>query len=204
MVKNVIFDLINVLFECNYKKILLKYYPSTKVDQIIDKFLHHKNWPMSDSGLIEESKFLEIILSENSSFIAKEELSNILKVIRKEIRPIKEGFELLWIAKNCGYQTFLLSNLPFKTFEYIQNNFNIFSLIDGSIISCNVGLVKPNSEIFYYALDYFQININETIFIDDNYNNTESAKSIGLKSYIFYPLPTHINQLKEILLNSKI
>jgi len=42
MIKNVIFDLMDVLLECNYKQALLKYFTELEVQKITKIFFLHK------------------------------------------------------------------------------------------------------------------------------------------------------------------
>lgn len=67
---------------------------------------------------------------------------------------------------------------------------NIFSKIYSS---ANLGISKPNKEIFTYVLNDLGIKPNELIFIDNQLNNYESAKLMGINAIHF----TNLQNLKR-------
>ena len=67
----------------------------------------------------------------------------------------------------------------------IQYLNDIFSNFDGLVFSGQLGLVKPNKEIFLYALNKFDIEPETAMFIDDNINNINAADALGVKTFLF-------------------
>jgi putative hydrolase of the HAD superfamily len=197
MIKNVIFDLVNVLIACDYQKILSQHYPSPYIKRILDNFLHHPHWQKLDLGVIEEDAFITYIAQ--NYFFSAAELEEVLKKIREAMMPIASGLNLLKVAKQKGYKTFILSNLPLKTMQYLSNKFSIFEQVDNFIVSCDVALIKPNAQIYKYALNHFAINIDQTIFIDDSIANVNSANNIGLSSFQFLPIKKQLDKIISIL-----
>ena len=53
------------------------------------------------------------------------------------------------------------------------------------IISAEVGITKPNTEIYKKALEALSIAPSEAIFIDDNPNNTQGARKCGIDAIEF-------------------
>jgi putative hydrolase of the HAD superfamily len=49
--------------------------------------------------------------------------------------------------------------------------------------SYEVGLRKPNLEIFNLILNENTLNPDETLFIDDSKQHVEAAKRLGIKAY---------------------
>jgi len=102
--------------------------------------------------------------------------------------PIKR-IKLLEKLKT-NYRIFLLSNTNSihynKYLKDLQNNFgysDFNKLFDKAWFSFQIKMVKPDSEIFKYALSAASILPNETLFIDDSITNIEIAKEIGIKTY---------------------
>ncbi|MDD3341609.1 MAG: HAD-IA family hydrolase [Bacilli bacterium] len=65
--------------------------------------------------------------------------------------------------------------------EYIKNNFNI-DLIDKIYVSADIQLVKPDISFFTYILEDLKSIPSELLFLDDNIENIETAKSLGIPS----------------------
>lgn len=59
------------------------------------------------------------------------------------------------------------------------------SLFDDSIISAEVGLVKPDPAIFRLAAQRLELDPSEIIFVDDHREYLNGASSIGMKTLLF-------------------
>ena len=58
-----------------------------------------------------------------------------------------------------------------------------------------MGLRKPSKEIFETVLKKENLNVAETVFVDDSMANIEAAKSVGLQT-IYLPSPQTILELE--------
>jgi putative hydrolase of the HAD superfamily len=61
-----------------------------------------------------------------------------------------------------------------------------------------MGLVKPDPAIYHRVLMEQGFEPSQVLFFDDNLANINSAKSIGIDSYLIDPKHTFI-QIQEIL-----
>ena len=78
----------------------------------------------------------------------------------------------------------LLSNtneLHYERFE--PESRDILPLFDAYFFSFQIGMRKPDYEIFRYVLEKMKFDINKTIFIDDSHVNIESARRLGLNVF---------------------
>jgi putative hydrolase of the HAD superfamily len=89
------------------------------------------------------------------------------------------------------YKIFLLSNtnkihynLYIKRLEKEYRYKKFSELFEKSYLSFNIGMRKPDKEIFDFVVTQNNIKPKETLFIDDSFQNTESAKQTGLKTYL--------------------
>jgi len=83
------------------------------------------------------------------------------------------------------YRIFGLTNWSMETFPLARKKFEILQMIDNYVVSGDVKLVKPDPAIFRLALDRFGIRADETTFIDDNPDNVEAAKQLGMDGIVF-------------------
>ena len=79
-----------------------------------------------------------------------------------------------------NYRVVLLSNAQSDFLHEILSRDNLYAHFDRLIISGEVRMIKPNREIFDYALSLEGIRAEEAIFIDDNPKNTNAASAIGI------------------------
>ncbi|MEL6304360.1 MAG: HAD family phosphatase [Bacteroidota bacterium] len=93
------------------------------------------------------------------------------------------------LAAEGRYRLFLLSNtneihidhvkkvMGQEKFNSFQNAFEVFYL------SYEMGMRKPDSEIFQFVLDQNQLQPEETLFVDDTLENISSAQQLGIQTW---------------------
>ena len=74
-------------------------------------------------------------------------------------------------------------------------------LFDKEILSFEIGMRKPDSTIYEYTVEQFQVAPEQCLFIDDNHSNIESANKLGMQTiWAKQPIGTHtLNDIKEKL-----
>ena len=55
----------------------------------------------------------------------------------------------------------------------------------GGVASCDVGVRKPNPEIYQILLDKYNLKPKESLFIDDKLGNVEAAQKLGFQTILF-------------------
>ncbi len=85
------------------------------------------------------------------------------------------------------YQVPLLSNTnaihvpAFEAMVAKENGITDFkALFDGAYYSCELGMRKPDAEIFHYVLKQQGAKADRTLFIDDSIQHVEGARKAGL------------------------
>lgn len=79
-------------------------------------------------------------------------------------------------ARRSGLRTGLLSNSWGN--EYPREGWD--EMFDAIVISGEVGMRKPEPEIFAHVLELLGVPAGETVFVDDLLHNVEAARAIGL------------------------
>jgi epoxide hydrolase-like predicted phosphatase len=79
-------------------------------------------------------------------------------------------------ARRAGLRTGLLSNSWGN--EYPREGWD--EMFDAIVISGEVGMRKPEPEIFAHVLDLLGVRAEETVFVDDLEHNVRAAESVGL------------------------
>lgn len=54
--------------------------------------------------------------------------------------------------------------------------------LDDLIISAEINKIKPNLDFYKYVLDKYKIEANELLFLDDNMENINKAKELGIQT----------------------
>lgn len=84
-----------------------------------------------------------------------------------------------------GVPCFGLSNWSKENFNVARRAAPVIDELADVIVSGEVGLAKPDPEIFRYALERFGLDPTGTVMIDDNQDNLNSAAGVGLHTILF-------------------
>jgi epoxide hydrolase-like predicted phosphatase len=98
-----------------------------------------------------------------------------------------------------AYQTGLLSNAWPDLRNAMENVWHIADAFDEIVISAEVGLVKPDTRIYYYILERMNINPEQAVFVDDFPENIAGARAVGMQAIHFRNPAQAIQDLEAIL-----
>ena len=111
----------------------------------------------------------------------EKEIKMYYKNHRKMIRGVfEESIDILKKLKDKNYECYVLSNWSAETFLGMTDDYPFLKLFDGLLISGEDKLTKPDSAIYELAINRFNLNPNETVFIDDKLENIQAAKNLNL------------------------
>ena len=70
---------------------------------------------------------------------------------------------------------------------------------DHMIISGEVGVMKPEAQIYQIALEQARVSPNEAVFVDDMYENIEGCEKVGMHGIYFKDPAATLKQLETLL-----
>ena len=79
----------------------------------------------------------------------------------------------------------VISNMPIDVLESMRNNFQWFESFDVLVFSCDVGVNKPDIEIYEYGLRELEIPPGDCLFVDDSIDNVRAAMDVGMHAIHF-------------------
>jgi len=97
------------------------------------------------------------------------------------------ALELLSGMQAAGVPVWCLSNDVGRWSTRLRDNFEIESLLAGSIISGDVGIRKPDREIYQRLIDSSGYPAADLLFVDDRKQNVDAASQLGIDSILFSP-----------------
>ncbi len=101
-----------------------------------------------------------------------------------------------------GRKVGLISNAWSGLRAYITSQ-KFDDVFDEMIISAEVGLVKPDPNIYRLALKKLEAQPEESVFLDDVLVNVEAARSVGMSAIQFAQPEKALEELKQILINHR-
>jgi putative hydrolase of the HAD superfamily len=112
------------------------------------------------------------------------------------IEPDEAMVEAVRRARGAGVRTGLLSN-SMGAGRYDRSSFA--ELFDGVVISGEVGLHKPQPEIFELACERVGLSPADCVFVDDLRENCEGAEAIGITAVLHRGADTTLPELEKLL-----
>jgi HAD superfamily hydrolase (TIGR01509 family) len=89
--------------------------------------------------------------------------------------------------KAAGRTLLLLSNTDVRRFGFIRETYPEMLIFDDYILSFELGMVKPEPEIYLEAARRAGCRPDECVFIDDMPENVEAAMKLGMEGIVFRP-----------------
>ena len=181
VVKNIIFDLGNVIIELNKNEIIKKFTSNEQEMEILkENIFDGPEWKLLDKGQMSNNEAIDSINKRLPNQLHKT-VQIFMKEWYKHQKINEDTVEIAKKLKQKGYKIFVLSNMAAETFEYIKGH-KFFCLCDGIVISSYEKMVKPEEKIFTTLLDRYKIDPEETLFIDDDDTNKSiyTANKIGI------------------------
>lgn len=184
MIKNIVFDLGNVLFSFKPADFLdEKKYPENLKNQILADVFGSREWLMLDNGDITTLQAIDAIASR--SLLKRDEIVRIFNYRREIIFPLDVNVKVLPELKKQGFKLYFLSNFPLDLWEDVHG-YEFFNYFEGGLISGEAGASKPDSRFYEMLLKEYKLVPNECLYIDDLEVNVKTAESLGMKGITTY------------------
>ena len=182
--KNVIFDVGDVLLDWNPGRVLQGFYADdSERERMKQLIFHHADWLELDRGAMAEDVLLQRIAERAGRPVP--ELNGLFEVVRDSLHPKQDTVALLGSLSARGVPLYCLSNMPSKIYATLSQRFDFWQHFDGIVISGDIRMVKPEPAIFRHLLERYGLRAGDTVFVDDLPANVEAAQRLGLHGIVF-------------------
>lgn len=142
-----------------------------------------------------DNEYLELA---NNFVPNKDEIMGITDNIINKLYEVRDDELLFKIRKKYpNMKVVVATNHISRVRNYIIENFDV----DEIFISAEMNKVKPNVEFYEELVKKLNIEPNEILFLDDNKDNVEGAKTVGLNTIkvernmdLFEKIENYINE----------
>lgn len=104
----------------------------------------------------------------------------------------------------AGHDVTMLTNFAPDTFREARQRFAFLDLPRGVTVSGEVGLIKPDREIYERHAADFGLEPAATLFIDDSRKNVEGAKAAGWQAVLFTDAAALERELRGLGLRGRV
>ncbi len=184
MIKNVVFDMGNVLLKFDPQVPLEEFCSSQEEKEAIRRELFEgPEWIEGDLGNItNEEKYRRICAR------IPEHMHAALKRCVYEwdicMKPLPGAKEFCTVMKQKGYSIYVLSNASLEFYNYFPR-FAPLDFFDGVVVSADIHMIKPDAHIFEYLFDRYGLTPEECLFLDDMERNVAAGRQAGMQAEIF-------------------
>ena len=183
-VRNVVFDFGGVLVRWQPEAVIASFYADEPSRALVrDAVIRHPDWVDMDRGTLSESAAIERFASRMGRPAA--EMRALLQHVKDSLTPMPDSIALLDELAQRGVPLYGLSNMSAPIFALLQSRYAHWDRFRGIVVSGEVGMVKPDAEIFNHLAERYGLLPAETVFIDDHLPNIESARRLGLHTIHF-------------------
>ena len=178
--KNIVFDLAGVVVARNQERCpqyIMDYFYFINSGEALPEF-----WDDYDRGTRDIDSVAQCLAEFRGSDFETAK-SRMLEAVtyQEQVAPTAE---LIAELKAAGYRLFVLSNMSKDYIEFLRE-MPVFQYFEGEIVSCEVGLIKPEREIYNLLLDRYNLVPKQTMFIDDRKPNVDAAAEVGINPFHF-------------------
>ena len=200
LIRNLVFDLGNVLIEWNSEKILTSFEPEKERRQLLRQAIFESGiWHQTDKGelsLKEACDKVLVQLDDSYHPVVQNIFYNWYEVVE-----VYSGLqEQIGLWADRGYRIYILSTTC-EIFYHIEKAglLPIFPLLSGYILSSEVGVVKPEPEIYQKLLKKYSLDPTESVFIDDIQANLDTAAELGFETILSTSESENIRAMESLL-----
>ncbi|MFT3979278.1 MAG: HAD family phosphatase [Ferruginibacter sp.] len=191
--KNILFDLGGVLLDIDYNKTKLSFEELgfNRFDEMYTQYSADMLFSDLETGHISPGHFYDYLVKKAEGKINAPEIERAWNAMLLDFRLSSIRF-LDSLAKH--YKLYLLSNTNAIHKKAFAGNFRqqtgkaqLDDCFTKAYYSQETGFRKPNADIFEFVLKDAGIQAGETLFIDDSYNNIETARKLGFQTWLLKP-----------------
>ena len=194
MIRNMVFDIGNVLMDFRWKEYMRSLFGENEalIQTINQGIWHNGCWAAMDKGEMDGAATLRSAVA----FAPQYEKEIKLTLDRVALAFHKFGYAVPWVQelKGMGLNVYYLSNYSAFSIAANPDVLDFIPCMDGGVFSFEVKAVKPDPEIYRCLCDKYDLKPEECLFTDDVPANVKGAQACGFQGIVFegyektYPL----------------
>lgn len=196
MIKSIISDIGGVLTVWNNLPLLEDIKNTFAITDAQTKTVYEELIPLLGTGSISESEFWKRFIAKVNTKKKLPKESLYLREYAKQVKINNVVLDIFRQLKSLGYKLAALSN-SYRPHTLFNRRSGFYDAFDLTILSDEVGLIKPGPEIYRLTLKKLKISPHEAIFIDDFGDNIKTAKNLGMHVILYINPQDLKNKLRE-------
>jgi putative hydrolase of the HAD superfamily len=197
---NIVFDFGAVLVNWRPHDVVRKHFPSIAISpettaELASNLFAHPDWQDFDSGRVTAQEISALTAKRLN--LEQAAVQHMVDAIEDHITPIASSVQMLESLhaerSAHGHKIYFLSNMPAPYARGLERH-AFMCCFDGGIWSGDVGLIKPQPEIFHKLESMYGLKGQHILFIDDHPANITAALKEGWQT-IHLTDPSKLHEL---------
>ena len=185
MIRNMVFDIGNVLMDFRWKDYMRSLFGENEaLIQTINRGIWHNGcWAAMDKGEMDGADTLRSAVA----FAPRYEKEIRLTFDRVARAFHKCDYAVPWVRelKSMGFQVYFLSNYSAFSIKANPGVLDFIPCMDGGVFSFQVKAVKPEPAIYRCLCEKYSLKPEECLFTDDVPENVKGAQRCGFQGIVF-------------------
>lgn len=198
MIRNIVFDISNVLAPFRFKEFLAeKGFDGLMIKRIIKASAMTPYWTEYEKGKLTYDEAIDAFAGTDPEI--KDELHKAYDSCSGIMG--KYDYTQGWIKtlKEGGFKLYCITNFTPAGYEQCYDCISFVEEFDGCVFSFREGVAKPDPEIYKRLLKRYDLKPEECAFIDDTEENVISARKLGMAGIVFTGYEDAAAKLAEIV-----
>ena len=197
MIKNIVFDIGNVLVDFRLKEFLAdKGFDGPMIKRLLKASVMSPYWERFERADITEQEALDAFVSLDP------EIASELSAAFTDIHGMLQirDYAVPWVKslKEAGYRVYYFSNYSKKAYDECRDSLAFMEYTDGGFLSFQERMTKPDPQMYLRFLEHFGLFAQESVFIDDTEQNVEVAEKLGFSGIVFESYEDTVRRLAAL------
>lgn len=144
--------------------------------------LHNFIFNVYEMGKISLDDYLNTVVFNHKRDFSREEFKEFIFSSSVQLPDMLPWF-IEWKSKHENIKVISINNEARELNQFRINKFHLHDFFDAFVSSCEVGMRKPDPEIFLLALGIAQAKPEECLYFDDRIMLVEAAKKVGIHAF---------------------
>lgn len=180
MLSNLILDIGNVIFDWNPDGLVASAFsdPGEQVEAL-SVIVGNPDWLALDRGTmsVEEA----IARAQARTTLNSEGIAQVYANLCTSLIELPETTAAMHRAKALGVPIYILSNMQAHAWAHLEKTYDCWDACAGVVVSCDIGLIKPEQAIYRHLCDRFSVAPESCVFVDDMAENIKAAQAFGMQ-----------------------
>lgn len=185
MYRNIVFDLGGVVVDYDPKEFLMNLFFHEKTEEKLYSIIFEsKEYDLLEKGEISWDKACKIFLKNAKKKGVGFEMQTLIDEWGNIMMPKNATIVLMRLLRKKRYRVFYLSNTTEVGMSKLEKE-PFWPLFNGGMVSYEADSLKPDPGIFEALMAKYRLSPSETIYIDDEIENVETAIELGMAGLEF-------------------